>query len=257
MGSTFLMSVAAVMLLGMAGGAQTQPRFAVISIKAVAPGTPVFVGKPGAPGPVYPGGKYMKRRANLWQLLSFAYPQCDVPGKTLIGLPEWGSGFRDAFDVEAEAAPGMEPTLAQMRLMMQALLADRFGLKVHMESRAMPVYFMTVAKGGVRNITPSKAGDEYAAAFMAARRGAITVEARAVSMSDVAANLWLRVGRPVIDHTGMDGTYDIQEVTQAAASPAPEDFVSVLKDKLGLVLVPGDAKVPVMVIDHVQRPSSN
>lgn len=258
MRATWLIPVLLVLAAVLTGAQQAQrPRFAVVSIKPVAPGAPVFVGQPGAPGPVYPGGAFRKRRANLWQLISFAYPETDVPDKTLIGLPAWGAGFGNSFDVEAEAAPGSDPSLAQMRLMMQSLLADRFALKVHMESRPIAVYLMTVAKGGVRDITPSKPGEAYATPFIAAPRGVITIEGRAVPMSDVAANLWLRVGRPVIDHTGLQGNYDIQEVRQAAPSRSAADFVAVLRNKLGLVLVPGKANVQAMVIDQVQQPSSN
>lgn len=247
--NTWLAGGAAIALLG-AVAAAPPVRFAVVSIKPVGRQA-VMLPKPGDPGPVYAGGKYIERRANVWTLLSFAYPQF-AAAQTEVGLPQWA--LSQHFAIEAEPAPGAVPSLAQTRAMVQTLLADRFGLKFHTEKRSMPVFFMTVAQGGVRNITPAKAGEAYASPFIAMRQGAVVVEGRAVTMSDVAADLWLRVGRPVVDRTGMKGAYDIKAVADTAGA---RDFARVFQRDLGLPLVPGNASVPVMVIDHLEQPRGN
>jgi uncharacterized protein (TIGR03435 family) len=92
------------------------------------------------------GGHIAIRAFDLQQLMAIAYdlPSLSQAANTIVGMPHWGNV--NIFDIEAEA-PGT-PTLDQKRLMLQSLLADRFKLVVHHDTRQLPIYVVVVANGG-------------------------------------------------------------------------------------------------------------
>lgn len=256
---------AIVFALGVAGVAQrgaALPRFDVVSIR---PAPRPRIRHPyAAARAVLPGGRYSNRYALLYDLLAFAYPEYTAD-QTLTGLPAWVSSHAHGayYDVEAEAAPNTSPSLAQMRLMMQSLLALRFGLEYHIEHRVMAVFFLEVAKSGTRGITPSVPGERYEFPVTLLSMASNGVTAHAVTMDDVASRLAAASAvfdRPVLDRTGMTGRYDIEvppPLGQPLLGAAQESYSTVLQDKLGLRLIAGTAAVPVMVIDRVQHATPN
>jgi uncharacterized protein (TIGR03435 family) len=181
----------------------------------------------------------------------------------LSGLPGWGMDVR--FDLEAkmdEDTASALPKLPnnqqwqQRQLMLQAALADRFKLKVHRESRMLPVYALVIAKGGSR-LKPSQRGEGW----WHWSGPAITVHAEPVSMLAMCLSKLPEIDRIVVDKTGLAGDYDVdlkwtREEQQAQPDAAPTIFTAI-EEQLGLKLVPAKSPVDVIVIDHIDRPTEN
>ena len=205
----------------------------------------------------------------------------------LSGAPTWVFSDDGVYDIEATAGEGVSP--AQMRLMLQKLLADRFHLIVHPEKREIPIYAITVAKGGPKleradieekdcqtpigvNL-PSKAGDTNIDCHSIQGGRGRGLHARAADMSDLARSVEGVVDRPVIDQTGIKGLYRLETSgwlpLQAAPPPSPgaksedgtamTDLPTVFQifQNLGLRLQATKGRAEIYVIDHIERPSEN
>ena len=199
----------------------------------------------------------------------------------LAGLPKWAG--TDVFEIEARAEGN--PTKDQMRLMIQSLLADRFQLKIHFESREMPVYTLALAKAGklgpkLQRHEQGRPCEALAADIFPGRcnilgmllrpGGARMTGARDIPMSYLAQGLPTMdsLGRPVIDGTGLSGRFDFTlEWMPETAVPAPEavtspdgdkpSFFEALREQLGLKLESSRDQVRTLVIDHLESPSEN
>ena len=169
----------------------------------------------------------------------------------MVDAPKWISAWDYRYDIQAKAvAP---TTSAQLRLMAQAMLADRFQLKVHREMREVPVYFLVAGKKGLK-LDVVKAGG----------RGGIESVAEGIirgraTTSDLILVLSRGLDRPILDKTGFTEQFDFR--LEWASNPQPEDtraslFVAI-QEQLGLKLDPQKAPVEVLVIDHVEKPSAN
>ena len=182
--------------------------------------------------------------------------------------PDWLNDVR--LDITAKAAGPVSEQ--QVRLMLQRLLADRMGVKVHREKKEMAVYVMTVAKGGPKFQETTGEGPMTATP----EKGAINI--KGVSLFELAAEFSGKLlDRPVIDQTGLKGRYDIRvdmtPMRSAAAgggeersvdrNPAAERanqigaLIDLLHDQLGIKLESGKQPVEVLV-DHAERtPTAN
>lgn len=201
----------------------------------------------------------------------------------LSGLPGWASTA--TFDIEAKMDPDLvaaskkltpEERGVQLSLLMQSLLADRFGLKLHHETKEMQSYALVIAKGGTKlheadpkntyaNGIKGPDGKSMAGMFMVGN-GQIT--AQAIAISTLTNNLAFQVDRQVIDQTGLKGKYDISLRYQdpqgdggkpqdgSEANPAPSIFTA-LQEQLGLKLESIKGPVDTIVVDHVEMPSEN
>jgi uncharacterized protein (TIGR03435 family) len=175
--------------------------------------------------------------------------------------------INDPWDVDAKAE--QPSTLGQLHQMFQTLLADRFKLRFHRETKDAVAYFLSVEKSGSK-LKPS---DIKAPSDNPIRAGARVFVGTGASMADLCWSLTFLLGAPVMDKTGLDGYYDftldrpplspqLQE-TPGPAAPllnGPErnaDFVTTLREQLGLKLEYRKAPVEVFVIDHVERPAEN
>lgn len=167
------------------------------------------------------------------------------------------------YDIAARADDTTVPTTDEFRLMVRSLLADQFQLRAHRETREMPVYALMVAKNGPRlheSAPAASPGEHYAAS---GHNYVITTHrATMASVLDAIENSLL--DRPVLDKTGLEGTYDIQMIfapdikSRRNAEPDPDDVsIFTAVEKLGLMLVPQKATVEVLIVDHVERPSEN
>jgi len=208
-----------------------------------------------------PPGRFSAQCTTLLGLLFNAYPI--KPNVTIPGMPGWGNS--SLFDVEAKAddetAVAMvklprEDEWKQEQLMLQALLADRFKLRVHHETREGPVYQLVVAKGGFKlkdaPDSEHEGGYSWGNGEIQVRKGPIG--SLAFSLSDL-------LGRTVIDKTGLTGKYDIAlkwtpDEQQSADDAGPSLFTA-LEEQLGLKLEPAKGPVDVFIIDHVEKPSEN
>jgi uncharacterized protein (TIGR03435 family) len=186
--------------------------------------------------------------------------------------PDWLNDVR--LDITAKAAgPASEQ---QVYLMLQKLLADRMGVKVHKEKKEMAVYLMTVAKGGPKFRETEGDGPMTATP----EKGAMSI--KGVSLFELAAEFSGKVlDRPVIDQTGLKGRYDVRvdmspmraanpgggergSGEKRGSNPPPDRadqvsaLIDLLRDQLGLKLEGGKQPVDVMVVDHAERtPTDN
>jgi uncharacterized protein (TIGR03435 family) len=196
---------------------------------------------------VSPGSLTM-RNVNLSSCLQWAYMvrfyQIEGPG--------WLNS--DRYDILAKTS---EPAPAvQLRLMLRALLAQRFKLTLHRESKPLPVYELAVAKGGPR--LPASKGDGDSAMWVSG--GSFVFQN--MSMADFAERLSGLRGteRPVVDRTGIEGTFDFTLATAAAAilqDDGPSIF-TLIQEQLGLKVEPRKALLEIIAVDHAERvPSEN
>jgi uncharacterized protein (TIGR03435 family) len=215
--------------------------------------------------------RFTEEAASLADLIMDAY---QVRRFQIVGMPSWGDSGQDVFDIAARFPEGQTPTLEAARRMLQTLLAERFQLKFHRETKDLPVYALVPGKGGSK-LKRAPAGktcdgdaleDDPAAAFHS-------------SWDLVPEFLGMFAGRPVIDKTGMSGQYcatggrDAMAVLDMRAimggrggrrgAPETDDgdsaanlFTEVLQ-KWGLRLDAQKGLADVLVIDHVERPSAN
>jgi len=214
-------------------------------------------------------GRYTARNSPLRNIINSAY-EIELRAN-LNGGPGWMDSVR--FDIEAKI-PGDDNALSdkalsdadrhQIHLMLQSLLAERFKLAVHHENKEMAVYFLVVAKGGPKlrdlkahgSIKPPNP-DMHPFGGIGSLKGLV------IFLSDLS-------GRPVIDKTGLTGSYDyhmelpLEDFPRTTADGPVQPNASVgaavfavMEQQLGLKLASGKEQVDVLVIDHVERPSEN
>jgi uncharacterized protein (TIGR03435 family) len=167
----------------------------------------------------------------------------------------------DSYDILAKA--GAAVPVSQLRMMLQDLLAARFKLALHRETRMFPVYELVVAKGGPRlpAANPGTSRSVVRAAESLPRIQNDSFLFSDASMAEFAQMLTqLRgIDLPVVDRTGIAGTFDI--VLKSAPSAAREAdsgaLFAIIQEQLGLKLAPAKAPFEVVVIDHAEKPSEN
>jgi uncharacterized protein (TIGR03435 family) len=231
------------------------------------------------PGDAFaPGALFAATNQPLIVYLRFAYKL----GQTdLMDLPGWV--YEERFDIEARA-PGT-PTKDGMRLMMQSLMAERFELRTHTERRTQSMFHLVLVKAGKTGPQLQRHPDDGSCTTAprlelppipcgsvgpvpASRAGRARIVANGVTMTRIAnflKNPSTGVDRPVIDHTGLSGAFDMSVEWSLAPDPAQpfssqvEDvgptFLEALRQQLGLTLKSTKGLVDVLVIDHVERPA--
>ncbi len=161
------------------------------------------------------------------------------------------------YDITAKTDP--HATKEQMQLMMRTLLSDRFRLAFHMEKKELRVYTLTVAKGGIKM---KPASPEVP---MHHENSATGMVAQSITMKELADYLSDPLDAPLTDGTRLPGRYDFVidftpyvNMEQSDVRPDPVSVLkSALRGDLGLEMVQGKAVVDVLVVDHVEPPSSN
>jgi uncharacterized protein (TIGR03435 family) len=219
-------------------------------------------------------GRYIKPAAGrltvsnmtVKDLMTIAYQVRDFQ---ISGGPGWVNS--DRYDIEAKTDGNTAPK-QMAEPMLQALLQDRFKLKVHRETKELPVYELTVAKNGLK-IQPAKEGScsdlDPSKQVATGRRGSDfcgyvgmrggSLEATKQSIPDLAKTLSFIFGRTVVDMTGLKEAFDIHlefAPENAPDSTSPSIFTAI-QEQLGLKLDSGKGPVEVLVIDQVERPSEN
>lgn len=177
----------------------------------------------------------------------------------IVGLPAWAGS--EAFAIEAKMDGDTVAALAklqpqeqwqQRQKMLQALLADRFALKVHRTTKELPIYVLTVVDAGKLKKSVSETGGSstYSGKFTA----------RGISIDSLAMNLSNTVGRTVVNQTGLAGTYDftLEWAPEGAdaSDPRPSIFTA-LEEQMGLKLKPSKGPVDAIVVDAIKRPTEN
>jgi len=227
----------------------------------------------GVAVPEVPLGRCVATGATLKMLIQIAYDLRSIDlNKMISGGPNWlGS---DKYDIEAKA--GKPAAEAELKLMLQTLLADRFKLTLHRENREGSGYALVVAKSGSK--LKQATGDEDRPGIWRVSPGPLT--GRNASISQLARNLSLDLGLPVVDETGLAGAYNFtltwapgENESRGALTMLPPDVAAQLplqrgdpngpsiftavQEQLGLKLEARKTPVEVLVIDHVEKPDAN
>jgi uncharacterized protein (TIGR03435 family) len=276
---------------GVYGQSDAHPSFEVASIKRGVSGA----GPMDAVGVSYkPGGRMIATNAPLRLLIQFAYAVHDSPHS----LPLWpsqvvgGPAWIDSEGYNIEAKPDANTDQKHAWLMLQTLLADRFRLAIHRETREMPVYNLTAKKGGLKlpaaksancisftpgttpRSTPGSVDCGYAPLLLSP--AGLRMNGRKLHMADLIRELTMTLGRPVLDKTGFTGEFDLnldysdEALSKSSGSAAPDDpgpnrpagepnlsIVFAAMDRLGMKLESAKGPVEVIVVDHAERPSGN
>jgi bla regulator protein blaR1 len=200
-----------------------------------------------------PGGRFSARNFTVQNLLRNAYQLQDYQ---ISGGPGWMDSA--GFDIQARAAAfTSEPTPEDMRKMIQALLADRFRLTLHRETRQLPIYALVVGKNGPK----LKVADSDAAPPRTIKMGELVTQK--MSMTMLANLLTFELERPVRDETGLKGDFAFtldytRGMTESdAGAPSRPSLFTAVQEQLGLKLESAKGPVEVLVIDHVEKPSEN
>jgi len=215
-----------------------------------------------------PGGTLHVVNNPVSNLITNAY---GIPNYRLYGVPGWADS--DRYDIEAKG-----PVTAgqkEIMLMLQSLLSERFAMKAHFETRDMPAYILTVAKGGPkmqflsaedcvpRDTTKPDASNVSNVCGNNLRPRTGGWVANHISMRQAVGLLANVLHRPVIDQTGIKGTFDVHMQWSDDLAPAnsegdaPPSFSTALRETLGLELKSGRGPANVLMIDHIERPSGN
>lgn len=203
------------------------------------------------------GRHVMLLDTTLEQFLLLGY---NLQKEQLAGLPDWGKTER--WDVEGVANVDGQPSWKQLQSMMQKILVERFALQLHHEQREMPVFALTVAKGGPKMIADTSDPNGWMKQRNRENNGRHVEQLGNTSMADLAMILQFHVDRPVVDQTGLKGRYDFTlqwalDDAPATSPDAPPGLFTAIQDQIGLKLERAKAPADVLVIDRVERPGAN
>jgi len=216
---------------------------------------------------------YRTQNATAMQLLTWAYRVHDFQ---IAGAPGWATSNR--FDVnftpdnkEASPGPGMgraqvEAWMDRNRQRMQAVLRNRFGLVLRVETRELPIYALVQAKGG-HKLSPPSADIPGPIFGVSGGVSGPRITARNATIKMLIDSLSGQLDHSVIDNTGLTGQYDFQlewtpdsppriPPNEPAAAAGPSIFTA-LSEQLGLRLETRKGAVPVYVIEKIQKPGEN
>jgi bla regulator protein blaR1 len=263
---------------------QPLPQFEVASVKPAAPDQRGMFIRPGANGGININNMPVKEMITLaWRIQPYQ----------ITGGPSWIESAR--FDIEATGNHKLNRD--EMPLMIQSLLADRFQLKVHHETKELPIYALVLAnkdgklgpqlseskEGSCTQFDPSKPppppdpGKPPVMGCGGMMMGIDRVTAAAIEVSQLAPMLSRTLGRTVVDKTGLTGKFDINMqwtpdqaqlqslpgggappgLPQPQFDPNGPTLFTALQEQLGLKLESQKGPVDILVIDHVEKPSEN
>jgi uncharacterized protein (TIGR03435 family) len=219
----------------------------------------------------------------LKELIAIAYHLTYGADKQVSGGPDWIDS--EKFDIQAKEDEAVSTHLNNLsakqrgdeyRLMIQALLAERFKLKVHHETKELPTYTLVVTKNGpklklavldphLRSNIPQSRINVMGKGFLEGHDSDVTLLVKTLSLQPEIG------GRTIVDKTGLSGKYDFtlkwapdfatdappsEEETSSSFESRPT-FFSALQEQLGLRLIPAKSPISVIVVDYLDRPSEN
>jgi uncharacterized protein (TIGR03435 family) len=269
---------------GLFGQSADPPRFAAIAIKRDPSREQLSMAVPMGVG-YRPGGRLVAGNAPLTMLIQRAY---SVQSFQVVGGPAWIN--TDGYDIEAK--PEGNTDQKRMWLMLRTLLADRFKLAMHTETRNIPVYDLQAVKSGPKLPAPRGGACSEVLTALPGRgqpRPAppcgpglikagtgLNMEGISVSMPAFAKMLSTMMGREVVDKTGFTGRFALHlefamddalvglpnslgpDASGQPADPAARPSIrTALQEQLGLRLQASTGPVDVLVIDHVEKPTEN
>jgi len=247
--------------------ANADPAFEVATIKP---------SDPGRPGKLFTvrGRDVITINTTMNDLITMAY---NVHARQITGGPAWLDS--EKYDVTGRPDVPGQPSVAQIKIMLQKLLADRIQLKFHREKKELSVYAIGVAKTGAKISRSQSDPNGLPGLFFggAGTGGGVAFNVRNATLAEVASTLQGSVlDKPVVDQTGLAGKYDFTvkftpdpgqmagfgpagpPPPPAAENPdAPPDLFAAFQQQLGLKIETSKAPVDVLVIDKIEKPSAN
>lgn len=235
--------------------------------KDAAPGFEVATIKPSDPtrfnsGFKIDGRRIYTERENLRSMIMFAY---GVHPRQVLNAPPWAD--TDYYDVNGQPDEPGEPSLDQVRSMFRKLLADRFQLSCHPDSKELPVFVLSVGKNGHKLARSERGQMEFPDQTI---HGPGNLTERNATMAEFAGMLQAAVlDRPVLDQTKLEGRFDFMlrwtpDESQFSGRARPTDDANALPDlftamqeQLGLKLESVKAPANVIIVDKVEKPSAN
>ena len=281
-------AVAFALVAAMHGQTAARPTFEAVSVKPAAGcGNESNGGGMPTPGRLHLSCVPVRRLVQIaYGMFADGATQSPVRIEAL-GGPSWADS--EPYDINAKAEGSV--TIGQMYgPMLQVVLEERFKLKVHREFSEQPVYTLTVGKNGSKLKStqegscalfdashmppppaPGQPEPKYCGRGSIKGRGGLTIlDSYGATMTYFASSMLANanaVDRPVIDKTGLDGRYDIhleyaasgspQTAGSAFSDPAGASIFTAIQEQLGLKLTAEKGAVPVLVIDHLEKPTEN
>ncbi len=195
------------------------------------------------------------KQTTLLNLIAVTY---GLQPRQIVGGPTWLD--KDRYDISGVPdVPGV-PSAPQVREMYKKLLAERFHLVLHRETREMPIYVVTIAKGepllkpanSGAPVNTSNSGDSTQR----------TLRFTNMSMKEFANNMDIYEDRPVVDQTGLSGRYDFTlkwtyELSAEGQPGAPPSLFTAMREQLGLKMDAVKGPAEVIFIDHLEKPREN
>jgi uncharacterized protein (TIGR03435 family) len=254
-----ILSTALAILISLSAFGQTPagPKFEVATVKLTDPNFGGILIQ-------FPAGTLSLRGFTLKDIIGFAY---DADSRQIFNLPKDLESAR--YDVVGKAEKQLTPASTDVKQMVQGLLADRFQLKFHRETREISIYVLTVAKGGhkLKARTEGDGGRPTSMLFNGANLPAFNT-----TIAMLAGGLQkLVLDRPIVDKTGLTGNFDFTlrwrpDGTQfggrggtlpAASDPDRVDIFTAIQEQLGLKLDATKGPGEVIVVDKAEKPSEN
>ena len=210
-----------------------------------------------------PGGRWIMVNTAISAIIGRAYP---TKVDELIGAPDWVTS--EPYDVEARAT--FEPTIEQERTMLRALLADRFKLAAHYETRERPIYNLVVARTDrrlgpqLRHVAdtidcathkPKNATDPPMCGARTVAGSTLSFTSGGLRMSSLADMISNYAGRPIVDKTELTGFFELTLQFTPGTEGLP--IFTALQEQLGLKFEPARGPLDVVVIDRIERPTEN
>lgn len=226
---------------------------------------------------------YAITNASVQALIQLAF---GIQDYQILAAPEWLTS--EHYDIEAKMDPAVADAFQKLSpderkpkrlLMLQALLIDRLNLKIHHETKELPVYLLAIAKNGPKlqetkrdpAIPDVPVGRGGPSVTTDSGNGPITLTVLHCPGGDIASVFVPHVGRTVVDKTGLISVYDFtlhftpddnkalpaSGTGPSAVDPTAPSIFNAVQEQLGLKLESGKGPVDVIVIDHVEKPSGN
>jgi len=218
----------------------------------------VAVIRPSAPSSggtnfnVYDGGRVRIENEPVKLLIRVAF---GLQNAQIAGGPAWVES--DRYDIEAKTGRPEKPGGGTLGPYLQDMLAQRFHMQSHRESRELTVWVLVAGKGGTK-LKPAEP-DEKSGMSTTSRAGTTKLTATANPMELLASYIGNRLGAIVQDQTGIKGAYDftLEWAPDQAANASAPSLITAIQEQLGLKLESRKSPVEVLVIDRIERPTEN
>ena len=238
---------------------QATPEFEVASIKqldrSLEPGRPdlSFVGTSGKLAKI--AGNRVTLTGNLHTIIATAY---GVKDYQVTAAPPWADTLM--YTITATTPGDAVPTQEQIRPMLQSLLADRFQLKLHRDTKELPVYHLIQRKKSsfLKVATPD---EKFSWKLSPGPDGMLRSQATREWIGDFVQLVGVSADRPVVDKTGLTGDIDYDILISPPEGKSQDDvnraIIYAVIDQLGLKLEPAKDPIEILVVDKIDKPSAN